>query len=281
MRSCIGYFKLNFHRKKFSKKKGWDGWAYIIASIIGLAGVVLLVLSAILLSKSYDLFHKNNNHAPLAAYAGGIGGGITVILGAITQIFVFRHRAKDENNKRFQKSEHDFTNFFIKNVAENDLIIRFLDKINNDLNLSCVFTGNNGLLIESDVNSNVSSASNQYFSKIKSEIKTNTALIDVLVAKNHIRGTGTLSESYLLELFRYSFKNMSESLEKMIQTYLGHSYDLVYFKNIMKRKIDYYAITIIPFLILIIGEKANEVFNNDSLESYSHILYYLNNQRKL
>lgn len=263
--------RIKSYLKKRTKNK--DFWIWIIAALFIGAGLTLSIFSLILLVKSY----KTTNI--LAAYGGAIGSGLTLALAGFTQILVFLHRKRDAKDNKINKTEHDFTNFFIKNYHWNDIISLVLMKVNKELNISLEFKQSGEVKIKYDYSIfNFAALRKEYVSKLVIMINTSKHLIGML---DHSYGLNVNSLKAmdkviaLFSAFDTEVKKSAMSVEKILQAKHSFKYEDDFYDLNMRDRLDSYVKTILPYFIIIIHDNHNYNFSINAFDLIPFILYHL------
>jgi hypothetical protein len=257
--------KITGKPSKSSAKSDW--WIWAVSIVFVLAGATLVILFSILLYKSYS-----GGKTSVAAYAGAIGTGVAAMIAAVTQIIVFVHKKHDEKQKRLEKAEHDYTNFFIKNYEYNELILLVLEQVVQKLNVVCK-TAEEGAVIEmhySSTYSNLSNLRSAFVKELVNEVYNNSELGNMLMAKYSL--TGGLSSSLISKLFSCldtEIKKTLNSLEKLLLNLHNDQYDKDYYFNKIKLNSKRFFDALLPYLILVIVDNTSHA----SVENYPYFIY--------
>lgn len=271
----IKSFKFDLSNTKVIKVKNWKWLFCTIAIIFLVAGPALIVLNAILLRLSYIA----NPNSPAAAYAGAIVGGFSLLLAGIAQILVFKHREKEETEKKLKLVEHDYSNFCIKYHYLNNELLGTLQHSNDSIGASFRTKEENTLILSYD--SDYGSISNLIFVYVDSI--THKIFLN-RVFKNYLDNNHCLKLSpeensedaiAIMKVFNIELENMLFSLEKIICNYYNNRYNIEYYNNNLKNRIDSFVNAIIPYLLIYTNKNKTTNFGSGSLETFPFIIYYI------
>lgn len=243
--------------------------SWIIPSLFLIAGITLMVFCIVLLACSCGT---------QPAYSGGIGGGLTVALGAFTQMLVFKHRVEDEKTKRLLRTEHDYTNFFVKNVEWNETILKVLQNVENTLGISSRACDGGVFLVMCDPKySDMDSLINEYRKTFEKEIQNNQMCTQLLANKNHDYKSSDLKLTKPLLL--PEVEKMIISVEKILTCKFTYNYDDDYYAHNMNGRIRNIVNSLVIFLLFYIDNNFETNFNTGSIEPYPYIMYYIIKER--
>lgn len=263
--------ELNIRNYKNLSKTKKEWWIWLIAGLFILSGLALSIVSIVLLSISYT------GDSPLAAFAGAIGGGLTLALAGLTQILVFIHRKQDEKAKKLNKAEHDYTNFFIKNYHWNDIISLVLQVVNERLGIKLEFESKKVKVLFDDSIVDFKNLRKLFISNLSSELYKN-ALASGMLKKAYNLETGTNLSSDVFNIFSAfdtEIKKSAMSVEKILQAKSNSLYEKDFYDFNMKERLKSFALTIMPYFLIAIHDNQNYIFSATAVDLLPFMIYYL------
>lgn len=265
-------FGLRFKNAQLLESKKGDWWIWVIGIIVMILGVALIAICVWLLCKSYS------DGNPLAAYAGGIGSGLAVVFAGITQLLLSIHRKRDSEEEKYLRTEHDYTNFFVKNIECNERVLIVLSRAYEACNIDMVYK--NEKIILSYCVGNPNATINDLCSKYIYEI------VYTIVSRDDFREPITKSYSiptkaagnYIFDAFLSCFdteiKKTIYSIEKMLQKKYFRFYDNKFFSYNMENSLNKYVKMILSYLLII--TRGSNLYGsiNEIVELAPFTLYY-------
>lgn len=272
--------KIKIDFKEFPNgRKHKDWWVWVLAGLFIAIGIALSVIFTILLIKSYE---KEN---VLAAYSGAIVAGFALSLAGLTQVLVFIHRKQDEKSNRYNKIEHDYTNFFIKNYSFNEMIYMVLSDINRDLYISVNYNEENKeVTINFDHTiPNISLLRTKYLSLLVQNIFNHKLILGMLDKKyNFISKSKTNGDvvTNAYSAFDTEIKVSAFCVQKMLQSMYMGKYETKYFNFNVKGRLKRLADAIIPYYLIIVHDNKNYYHAATAIDQVPFMLYYLFKENK-
>lgn len=263
---------LKFKNAQVLNNKKNDAWLWIVATVIMVFGVALVVSCVCLLFKSY----QDGN--PLAAYVGGIGSGLGLLFAGITQFLVSIHRKRDSENKKYLAAEHDYTNFFIKNIESNEMVSIVLTKAIESCKIKMEYN-NEKVMLSYDISkpkATLSDLCKSFISAIVMTIISKEDFREPLAAKYSfpVLIGKTYNFNAFLSCFDTEIKKTINSIEKMLQRKYFEFYDNDFFDYNMSNSLNKYVYVLLVYL-LIITRGSNLYGNNNTIvELAPFTLYY-------
>lgn len=260
--------KLSVKKYNATKKKN-DFWIWFLAGLLIFLGLSLAVFSLVMLIKSYSDYDT-----PLAGYAGGIGGGFALILGGVTQIFLFVHRLEDEKNSKLIKTEHDYTNFFIKNYDFNEIVSIVLRETSQKLSISFEQSESNIIVFKYDhAIPNIQQLRIEYLTVLANTLARNKVFSNILEKKYNLKLNGTISDlEKLVSSFDTEVKKTIASIDKILQNHNNGRYSDEFFDYNLKDKIAEYINVLVPYLLIIIKDNS---WLNSNVDLFPFVFYYI------
>lgn len=238
----------------------------------------------------YLLTHDIKN---IAAFSGAVAGSLAIVFAGVTQYILYSRNRHKHIIEHYEKAEHDYTNFFIKNGAINSSLVDFLFALNKKFKLSVV-VDENQLVLDFD-NVTITNGQPQLnclrleyliecinsFSNGKNRFLESLLDKEYQITKNEITNKNEYYYAMSIALINEVSKSF-KSAAKILENYYQQNYDDNYFKKNMKEFLKLYIENLFEFYLIVIYSKKNAsgTFEFELDRIPSSVIYFLQGKEK-